>query len=213
MGFKSNYDAKDYYGNMVDRMKKSVIKEINAASDKMWEEYFQILKNKAVEIFKNAVAEFYNGYDAKHANDRTYSMYDILEVEADAYHFHAEFLPEKMEGWQEHPTPGVQGFYHAEDGLYDTVFRHGWHGGASKIANSKIRQFGYYSHPNPGMPYWGWKTRRGYWTWGDPSIPELISPLRRIKIEWERFMDRDAPAIRERLRSKYYARIKPVWWR
>lgn len=221
MGAQNTFDYKAYYNQLVGRMKASVEKEMDKAMDKTWEEYFISLDTKIHEIFNEAVTNFYADYIPKHdrrngnPNSQAGGLYELLESKADPYGFSAEFDPGKMSGWQEGKSRAdIQGFYHNEDGLYDQVFRRGWHGGAGSIRKSRISKSvrGYGPHPNPGTPYWGTKSS-GRWSWGEPAEIASTPPLTEIQNKWEQFINNEAPQEFIKIRNKHLSQIKPNWWR
>ena len=223
----SNHSAEKYMNGLLERIKAAYTEAAYKALDLSWEEYFISQEKKLREIFNEAVTNFYMDYTPKSGNSKRNGrpdakvggLYEILDTEATASGFSAEFLPSKMTGWNEGKTrSGINGFYHSEQGLYDQVFVKGWHGGADKIRKSRISKSfrdygrGYGPHPNPGTPYWGTKAG-GCWSWGERAEIASTSPLKEIQDKWNDYLDNEDQQVLENLIQKNLADMHPVWWR
>lgn len=217
----SKNSAEAYMNGLIESIKAAYTKAAHDALDLSWEEYFISQENKLREIFNEAVTNFYMDYTPKHdrrngdPGSKAGGLYEILESQADSEGFSAEFSPQKMSGWQEGKSrANIHGFYHSEEGLYDQVFRRGWHGGASKISKGKISKSarGYGPHPRPGTPYWGTKSS-GRWSWGEPAEIAKTSPLDEINEKWDDYLDHEDMQVLTEIVRKNLANMKPVYWR
>ena len=116
------------------------------------------------DIQQDVSNEFYSSYSPIEY-DRTWSLYNALDVSTNEEDITMsyEFIPEDMTTYRSG--------YDGEDGLYDLVFRQGWHGGAK--SGDK--------HPSSGTPYWR-KPIPFYSHWGRQAERAPITPLK----NWER---------------------------
>lgn len=144
----------EYMKEIEDRIRKELVKKVFES----YEEYFNLLKKRITDMYKETIDEFYNDYEPKefeykdsNGNKMTYqykrrgSLYNLLNIA----------LTKKPDGGSDmdidfNPSKIVSRTgYNEEDGLYDTVFRHGWHGGARH--NDSF----YWKTPVPTFKFWG----------------------------------------------------------
>lgn len=142
---------------VLDEIGVVVKKAIDEAADEVSEELFDLYKTKATETFEESMQKFYDAYSPKYYG-RSYSLKNLLDITnaGDGY-VTLDFDPSKMSGYRSG--------YSGEDGLYDLVFRRGFHGGAE---SGSYKGSGFYAHPNPGVPYWR-KPYPSYKYWGSPA--------------------------------------------
>lgn len=95
-------------------------------------ELAQLIKEKYERMYEETVDDFYGSYSPIYY-DRTWSLYDMLDIEADDRHMRIEFDTDVLP----HPS------------LDDTLFVGGYHGGASH--NGGI----YWRTPHPYYTRWG----------------------------------------------------------
>lgn len=128
--------AMSYVKTEFDRMTKESAEEFK----EKYSSVGSMSANKRLDIFNSVIESFYNSYTPRFY-DRNYSLYSIYDPVENV------FTPYNM-------TPYRDG-YSGEDGLFQTVFMEGWHGGAKygdsthwgdKILNTP--------HPSPGTPYY-----------------------------------------------------------
>ena len=129
------------------------------------------------EIVDRSIEEFYDDYDPVRYS-RRYSMYSLLTVGKDANGMYGEFDPSVMTY-----RPGKKNY--PADGLYNQVFRKGWHGGAA----------GGEGHPDPGNPYWRYPSPYYHTWWSDAAPVAHESPLNAIKRRIDQFDNNAGPRI------------------
>lgn len=142
-----------------EQLKKRLHELGNRAVKKATHDLFGYMEIEIGMIFRDIVDEYYADYSPLFYN-RNESLYNILitgrSENPDNPTMFIELDPGMMTGYRS----GYQG----GDGLYDTVFRKGWHGGADKDKNGM--------HPDEGTPYYRTPypyhegDTTGYWNWG-----------------------------------------------
>lgn len=145
----------------IDRIKTRVQEVVEQVVRETAEEFFVLVEDRIRTMFNSVVQDFYASYTPDYY-DRNESLYNILQTSIKAESLKIWFDPEQM-------TPFRSG-YSGEDGLYDQVFRHGWHGGAGSGEG----------HPDPGKPYW--RAPVPYYNrWGHEASMSSVSPLEDMK--------------------------------
>lgn len=140
---------------ILTRSGKAAQKLVSQATKKIYKEFGEYQREVIDIIFNNAVDEFYSSYQPK-IYKRTRSLYDLLDTPVDS------------DGMFDSSEPDFRDIYDeskmtiARNGgsLFDTVFVHGYHGGASSIGQEKAETWGV--HPNPGVPYYRTRGRVTY---------------------------------------------------
>lgn len=175
-----------------DNVEKRIQRAVDKVMPTVKREFIELLKLRVKQIFDESVYDFYSDYTPRYYH-RNESLYNLLEMESDDNMLSAWFEPSKMTGFRSG--------YKGEDGLYDQVFRKGWHGGAgsgdyttmnhtrkktittigkdgaSSRDISFTNQAVYYEpHPNPGTPYWRTPIDI-YSRWGSPAAIAAEPPL------------------------------------
>ena len=82
------------------------------------------------------------------------------------------------------PNKDGGGRYSGEDGLYDLVFKKGWHGGADHAAEGKQPP-----HPAPGVPYW--RAGNHFERWGRRAKKAKESPFNAFIRKYKDYVDQD----------------------
>jgi len=166
------FNADDYINKMKERAQEiadQVLECMNEATQRASDRYIELVDERIQECFRDAVAAFYDNYQPKYY-DRNESLYDILDTELTGESYWISFHPENM-------TPYRTG-YTGEDGLYQTVFKEGWHGGAAYGED----------HPSPGVPHW--RTPEGiYRYWGRRAAKAADSPFDDFKYRLQDYAD------------------------
>ena len=170
MGLIIDFDLSALDRDPIFRNKKEIIKslmtkKINAVYEKVQSEFNNAYKLKLEQMYRNAVDEFYDAYSPEQY-DRDYRLYGLLDVsiENNGLDMYVEFNPKEAGfGYRNQYNKSLFGY---ENGLYNTVFRMGYHGGADKISKQKEDVYG--SHPGTGTPYW--RTGWGYHKWGNEAF-------------------------------------------
>lgn len=151
---------KSWYERRMEKLQDAGRAAARRVAIDAWADVLVIAEGKLKKMFEEAVDRFYADYtpgsfwDVKddnggHAYDRNYSLYDIYKLEItqannnpDMQSFYEEFDNEEM-------TPFRSG-YNGEDGLFETVFIRGWHGGATKGGTSNF----FWRIPYPYYTMW-----------------------------------------------------------
>lgn len=179
---------------VVRQIKKFAEKEVeksNAASDKEFNEY---QKNRIVDMFNQAVDEFYGDYTPKFykrkgsVSSHSGGLYDILDMRTDEDGMVIAEEPNYDELYDKNGVRGRVGSY-GSPSLFDSVFKTGYHGGSTFINADSVPFWG--AHPSPRTPYWrrpgfcidprtemrSWFT---YGAWGRAAAVAEMSPYDRV---------------------------------
>ena len=128
------------------------------------------IERRGKEIFKQVVDDFYGSYSPVVYN-RNKSMENILELEYSSQGMDISYEPSRMSS-----TNGTL----SGQGLYELVFKEGYHGGA---------KFGT-GHPNPGTPYWR-QPIDYYYYWSRPAA-KSEPPYDEFDKRFDEYLDGDA---------------------
>lgn len=160
-----------FYDRYIEKLKQKARDEANKAISKSYKELFVEVEKDVKEIFHSVIKNFYEDYTPQFY-ERNESLYDLLQTDRTDNSLQIWFDPTKMTTFRGDSSDGAG--YSGEDGLYDQVFRKGWHGGAGSISKEKEEMWG--AHPHPGTPYW--RTPEPHYTyWGRPAKVSEKSPL------------------------------------
>lgn len=151
-------------------LNKAIADDFREAAYRSIREFIPVVEQDLKDIMEEVADDFYNDYrpgtaGERNRNDwrakasrrqkdrvypqsyhRQYSLYDILDVQTDesAMTISWDFDPSPME---------YRSGYNGEDGLYDLVFREGWHGGAQSGPRHPGNGAAW-RHPNPFFTEW-----------------------------------------------------------
>lgn len=140
-------------------------------------DFMPIVKRRIQDLFNQTVTEFYDSYTPRgiHPYERRRSLYNLIDISihgsGENMSLEGDFDEGKILFRNARETSGDG----AENGLYDQVFRHGWHGGAPRGDG----------HPSPSddndnaTPYWR-KTYPAYRHWHTQAAVASIPPLDRF---------------------------------
>lgn len=162
----TNYSS--YYEQYMAKLQRAAENAVREALKNTYQPLFKYTGDRMQELFQNVIEDFYNSYTPKYYG-RNESLYNLLHVEVggDGDYISVGFEPEKM-------TP----MRHGGTGLYDQVFKKGWHGGADSGEG----------HPSPDTPYWR-TPFPDFSNWCEnPAAIAAISPLddfKRVIKEYE----------------------------
>lgn len=146
---------------------KKIEEKLQPVFVKARDEFYKVASAKIEKIYKSTIDEFYGNYNPKFYERRENSgLYNLLTIKTNDDELTWDFNPSVMTYRKDEDGNVKEG---TEDGLYDLVFRKGYHGG-SMYDNQKGL------HPNPGVPYWR-TPEPHYRYWGRPAIKDSISPL------------------------------------
>lgn len=142
MGLKITLDKNlekimsNYEKNIINNIKESIERE----TPKIENEVLDLVENKLTEFYKISVMSFYNSYPNP-IYERRGSLYNLFKTKREGNTLKYWFEPSEF--------PSRTG-YVGEDGLYTTVFKEGWHGGA--MADDGVMR---YRTPIPYYTHWG----------------------------------------------------------
>lgn len=125
----------NYQKELVNNLKKK-IDEVTPSVEKR---VLDLVENKLTEFYNAAVLKFYNSYPNRIYDPRG-SLYNLFRTKREGKTLKYWFEPSEI--------PSRTG-YAEEDGLYTTVFKEGWHGGARHDEVMRYRT------PIPYYTYWG----------------------------------------------------------
>ena len=155
---------------------KDLDEKLNRGTDLAVRDMLRYLDREMRQIYQSVIADFYADYTPAHY-ERSYSLYELFYTRMDFGE-----TPGMRYGFDPVNMSHFRSGYGGEDGLYDQVFRHGWHGGADKGPG----------HPEHGTPYWRTPYPK-FNQWGDPAEVADMSPLdafnKRIDESIDRFSD------------------------
>lgn len=152
MGLKITIDQN--LEKIMGNYEKSIINEIKEKVDKetpkIEKKVLDLVENKLNDFYKISIINFYARYTPI-IYERRYSLYNLFKTRREGNSLIYWFEPSEITS---------RDGYAREDGLYTTVFKDGWHGGA-KDENGNMR----YRRPIPYYTYWGRQ-----------AIKEMFSP-------------------------------------
>ena len=198
---------KKYFEKLQAKAKEAVI---NAQKD-AFAEYFEVADKKIREIYKNTITDFYNSHKPSFYNSRG-SLYKLLQTEKTEDYLSVWFDPSKISyrnGYAESSkSDGVSG------GLYDLVFRQGWHGGAmvngamlypvGRFENGKPRAYDGIYNNGHYKPYAD-ETYTYGWT---PAKKAPISPLDDFIQRIDKYQKTEYQKDYEKIWDKHKSNIK-----
>ena len=167
---------KSVLGDVAQSTKQSV----EQASERINQDFFMFIKNEGVEpLYKGVIDSFYNDYTPT-VYDRNKSLYDMPQIIITEDYLAIEFNENRMSTFRDGGT-----------GLYELVFKEGYHGGAKSGKD----------HPNPGVPYW--RTGDLFSLWGKPAKRAPIAPYEDFVEQFQEFLDTQGAAKYKELWSLY----------
>lgn len=132
-----------------ERIKQIIQTRYKKIIDESSDEYLEILSTNYKSMFNKAVRDFYHDYSPS-LYKRNYSLYDLLQIE-----YGSDDVGMYMRTWYESDNiTTYRKQSEGKDGLFNTVFLEGWHGGAKSGPG----------HPDIGTPYWRYP-KPYYSTW------------------------------------------------
>ena len=141
MGLKITVDKNlerimsNYEKTIINNIKQKVEKE----TPKIEKKVLDLVEIKLTEFYKISVLEFYNSYPNP-IYDRRGSLDNLFKTKREGNILRYWFEPSEITS---------RTGYAGEDGLYTTVFKEGWHGGAMHDGVMRYRT------PIPYYIYWG----------------------------------------------------------
>lgn len=184
----------DWIDDYIANLKKEAESKIQEALKETKKEFLPLCEKKIKAIYHSVIEEFYFGYNRSFYKPRG-SLYDLLECKSDDEYVYISFNPSKITS---------RTGYSGENGLYQSVFREGWHGGA------KFGDGAYYPWRKPPTPYDG-----AYKPWDDlksfiwqPAVKAPISPLQDFKNRFDEYQDGEFESDFRKIWEKYSSRIQ-----
>ena len=195
-------DYQKFFDDYMDRLQKRAEVAVRKALVDTNKEYLRAVEKDMRGVFRSAINDFYSDYTPQEYR-RTYSLYNLLETrldesDEDDIGLVLSFNPSNMSSYRNG--------YAGDDGLYDLVFRQGWHGGADKIASEKEFQWGV--HPSPGTPYYRKPQKAHYPHWGRRAERANVSPLSDIQSQVEEYQGTVNQALFNQIFNKHISKIK-----
>ena len=129
----------DFYKSYMETLQKKAKKAVSKAQEKTFEEYFEVADTKIRDIYKKTIIDFYQDYTPPRFYDRRGSLFNLIQTKRGSDYLSIWFDPSKI---------SYRNGYAGEDGLYETVFRQGWHGGAM-VRGSMLYPIGKYEDGKP----------------------------------------------------------------
>ena len=141
MGLKITIDKnlEKIMGNYEKQIISNIKQKVENETPKIENKVLDLVENKLNEFYKISVMNFYADYPHP-IYDRRGSLYNLFHTKRDGNTLRYWFEPSEITS---------RTGYGGEDGLYTTVFKEGWHGGAKHDGVMRYRT------PIPYYTYWG----------------------------------------------------------
>lgn len=191
-----------FYESYIKKLQEKANKAVKEAQEKSYSEYFDVAEKKIRAMYKDVINDFYNSYPdsfyEKHKGRRG-SLYNLLQTKKTTDYLSIWFDPSLI---------SYRNGYAGEKGLYTTVFREGWHGGANKYGGMKypvgrfkkdetVRYYDGEYHPYDDIRY--------LWT---PAKKASISPLQDIKNRIDKYQETEYQKDYDEIWNRNKANIK-----
>lgn len=150
MGLRISIDKnlEKIMGNYEKEIINNIKKEVKRITPSVENKVLDLVENKLNDFYKISVMQFYNDYSPIYY-DRRYSLYNLFRTKREG---------KKLKYWFEPSEFPSRTKYIGDDGLYATVFKEGWHGGAMHDGVMRYR------------------TGINFSTWGKPAVQSQFSP-------------------------------------
>ena len=119
----------DFYKEYIKKLQKKAEEAVANAQKEAYAEYFKVAEEKIYELYQSTIIDFYADYKPHFYKRReNKGLKHLLQTKREHNYLEGWFDPAMIpyrNGYSESSdSDGVSG------GLYDLVFRQGWHGGA-----------------------------------------------------------------------------------
>lgn len=172
--------------------------------------FYQEFKPKAESLFITIIDAFYDEYSPEmyvregYTLSKTGGLYDILKISIEPDGSLSMYFDET--------ALRFRSGYAGEDGLYDQVFRKGWHGGADKGDWTEYEKNGetyktYIPHPSTGTPYWRSAGKR-FMDWSRPAQISSTPPLIAFQVLMQDYWNREATKWCQQRLNYYLSNFK-----
>lgn len=190
----------DFYEQYMKKLKSRAEEAVKDAQKKAFAEYFEVADEKIRDIYKKTIYDFYASYDRSFYKPREGgSLYKLIETKVgDDY----------LDMWFEESRISYRDDgYSGEDGLYNQVFRQGWHGGANIGGNMLV------PWAAPPVKYDGeetpWSSRKPGTKYGWKQAEKApISPLDDFKNRIDKYQKSEYQQDYEKIWNKHKGNIK-----
>ena len=194
----------DFYKSYMSKLQTKSKEAVKDAQKKAFSEYFEVADKKIREIYKSVITDFYRDYTPRFY-DRRGSLYNLIQTKCGDDYLQVGFNPSKI---------SYRNGYSGEDGLYETVFRQGWHGGAI-VHGSMLYPIGKYEDGKP-RAYDGTYKDGVYKPYEDEDYKyswivankAAISPLEDFKKRLDAYQESEYQQDYEEIWNKYKSNIK-----
>lgn len=194
----------DFYKSYISKLQTKAKEAVKNAQKKAFSEYFKVADKKIREIYKSVIADFYRDYISRFY-DRRGSLYDLIQTKRGDDYLQVGFNPSRI---------SYRNGYAGEDGLYETVFRQGWHGGAM-VYGSMLYPVGKYVDGKP-RAYDGTYKDGVYKPYEDENYKyswtiankAAISPLEDFKRRLDVYQESEYQQDYKEIWNKYKSNIK-----
>lgn len=191
-----------FYQSYIKKLQEKAKEAVKEAQEKSFSEYFNVAEKKIRTIYKDTITDFYNSYPNPFY-DRRGSLYDLIQTKK---------ATDYLSIWFEPSLISYRNGYAGENGLYDQVFRQGWHGGANINGEMLV------PWTTPPVEYDGdrtpwsfpepWNKRVGIkHGWGQAEKAP-ISPLQDFKRRIDQYQKTEYQKDYEIIWNKYKSNIK-----
>ena len=195
-------DQYDFYKRYMEKLQIRAEEAVKEAQKKAFAEYFELANDKIRKIYKDTITDFYNSYDRSFYEPRG-RLYKLIQTKITDEYLDIYFDPSQI---------SYRNGYSGEDGLYDQVFRHGWHGGAN-IGGKMLIPW-----TSPAIAYDGentpwsfprpWEKRIGIKHGWTPAEKAPISPLDDFKQRIDAYHQTEYQHDYNNIWNKYKQNIK-----
>ena len=165
----------------------------------IWIEFGEYQQKRISEIFTSAVDRFYASYDPFYYQ-RAHSLYDLLDIHGKNVYgiLEDEDITEDNLFDKSVVTPFERGG--GAEGLYELVFKHGYHGGAKGTdANEEKRSRMSYRTPYPHFKHWGRYAKKAKKSPYDEIMSGIEDADDDIYAEFKRIADKHTNIMTQRI--------------
>ena len=196
----------DFYKSYISKLQTKTKEAVQDAQKKAFSEYFEVADKKIREIYKSVITDFYKDYTPRFYDRRDGgSLYQLIQTKCGDDYLQIGFNPSRI---------SYRNGYASEDGLYETVFRQGWHGGAM-VQGSMLYPIGKYENGKPRV-YDGTYKDGVYKPYDDEDYKyswtiankAAISPLEDFKKKLNAYQESEYQQDYEKIWNKHKSNIK-----
>ena len=176
----ANEELLEFYRDRINAVVAESKRQIDMAAKAVHKDFLPLLVEEGIKpSFTEAINSFYASYSPEY--NRNFSLRNILDTTVGTDDVRVGF-----------EDAYLTTFRNGGNGLYDLVFKEGWHGGAKSGKG----------HPHPGTPYW----RSGYafMDWGRRAERAPISPYEDFMIKVRDYYNTEGKRIFEEMLWSVY---------